>query len=270
MPAILARRGTSRRQAEGQVTVKTLFPVPTPASGFVTVTFRAVLLALLAIVMLTLREVELTNDVEFTVIPPPAKATVAPEAKPVPLMVTVRVELCAPELGEVEVTVGAALTVKTLVPVPVPPSGLVTLTFPAPVVAFAATVMLAISEVELTNVVEFTVIPVAENAAVAPDTNPVPVIVTVWLVAPWPSEAGLVDVTVGAAFTVKTLAPVPTPPSPLVTVTLRAPVAALEAIVMLAVSEVALTNVVEFTVIPVPENATVAPDTNPVPVIVMF
>jgi hypothetical protein len=55
----------------------------------VTVTFRADLVALLAIVMLTLSEVELTNVVEFTVIPPPENATVAPETKPVPLIVTV-------------------------------------------------------------------------------------------------------------------------------------------------------------------------------------
>jgi hypothetical protein len=73
--------------------------------------------------------------------------------------------------------VGAAFTVKTPVPVPVPASGLVTVTLPAPVVAPAATVTLAVSEVELLNVTELTVIPVAENATVAPDTKPVPVIV---------------------------------------------------------------------------------------------
>ena len=70
--------------------------------------------------------------------------------------------------------------------------------------------------------------------------KPVPVIVTFWLVAPWSQRRGLVEVTVGAALTVKTSVPVPVPASGLVTVTLRAPVVALPAIVMLAVSEVEL------------------------------
>ena len=77
-------------------------------------------------------------------------------------------------------------------------------------------------------------------------------------------------VTVSQHWTVNPPVFVTAPPSLLVTVMLRAPVVAPDAIVMLAVSDVALTNVVEFTVIPVPENATVAPDTNPVPVTVMF
>ena len=61
---------------------------------------------------------------------------------------------------------------------PLPASGLVTVTLPAPVAAPEDTVTLAVSEVAETNVVEFTVIPVPENAALAPLTNPVPVIVT--------------------------------------------------------------------------------------------
>ena len=44
--------------------------------------------------------------------------------------------------------------------------------------------ILAVSCVALTNVVELTVIPVPENAAVAPVSKPVPVMVMVWLVAP--------------------------------------------------------------------------------------
>jgi hypothetical protein len=56
----------------------------------------------------------------------------------------------------------------------------------------------------------------------------------------------------------------------LVTVTLPAPAVAVEAMVRLAVSWVALTNVVEFTVIPLPDNDTVAPLTKPVPATVTF
>jgi hypothetical protein len=50
----------------------------------------------------------------------------------------------------------------------------------------------------------------------------------------------------------------------------RAVVAALELTLTFAVIEVALLTVVEFTVIPEPENATAPPLTNPVPVIAMF
>ena len=72
------------------------------------------------------------------------------------------------------------------------------------------------------------------------------------------------------AFTVKHPVHVPLePPLLLSTTTLRAPIAALAAIVMFAVSDVADTNVVEFTVIRVPENDTVAPLTKFVPVTTM-
>ena len=54
------------------------------------------------------------------------------------------------------------------------------------------------------------------------------------------------------------------------TVTLRVPIAAPAAIVMFAVSEVELLKVVEFTVMPEPENDTPAPLMKPVPVITMF
>ena len=123
-------------------------------------------------------------------------------------------------------TVGAALTVKIPVLVAVVPSPLVSVTLRVPVGAPEVIVMLAVSEVELTKVVELTVIPVPEKVAAAPLTKFVPVIVMLWLVAPWPRDAGLVEVTVGATFTVKTLAPVPTPASGLVTVTLRTPMVA--------------------------------------------
>ena len=59
-------------------------------------------------------------------------------------------------------------------------------------------------------------------------------------------------------------------PSLLFTVTSRAPVVAPAVRVTLTVSWVDELNVVELTVIPVPENDTAAPDTNPVPVIVKF
>src|ERR1039457_3608465 len=136
---------------------------------------------------------------------------------------------------------------------------MVTVTSPAPVVVPAAIAMFAVNDVALLNVVELTVIPVPENDADAPVTKLVPGIVTLKLVAPWSPELGLVEVTVGAALTANTPVPVPTPASGLVTVTLRAPVVAPAVIAMVAVNDVTLTNVVELTVIPVPENDATSP-----------
>ncbi len=72
--------------------------------------------------------------------------------------------------------------------------------------------------------------------------------------------------------TVKHPVQVPFPASGFVTVTSLALTVAPAAIVMFAVTCVAETNVVEFTVIPVPEKvaASPAPVTNPVPFTVMF
>jgi hypothetical protein len=235
----------------------------------VTVTLRVPVVAPDAIAMFAVSDVALLNVVELTVIPVPENDADAPVTKFVPVIVTLKlVAPWSPELGLVEVTVGAALTVNTPVPVPTPPSGLVTVTLRAPVVAPAAIAMFAVSCVALTNVVELTVIPVPENDADAPVTKFVPVIVTLKLVAPLSPELGLVEVTVGPALTVNTFVPVAVVWSPLVMVTSPAPVVALPAIVIFAVSDVALTNVVELTVIPVPENDADAPLTKPVPVIV--
>src|SRR5919198_295204 len=110
--------------------------------------------------------------------------------------------------------------------------------------------MFAVSCVALTKLVELTVIPVPEKLTAAPLTKPVPLTVMLWLAAPWPRELGLVDVTVGAALTVKQPLHDPVPASGFVTVTSRAPVAAPAVIVMFAVSCVELTKVVELTVIP--------------------
>jgi hypothetical protein len=162
------------------------------------------------------------------------------------------------------------LTVNAPVAVALPPSGLVTVTLPAPSAAPVAIEMFAVSDVALLNVVEFTVIAALENVTAAPETNPLPVIATLSEDAPRSPELGAAEVTDGPPLIVKTPMPVPVPPSGLVTVTLPAPVVALLAIVMLALIDVALLKVVELTVIPEAENATVAPETKPVPVIVML
>jgi len=75
--------------------------------------------------------------------------------------------------------------------------------------------------------------------------------------APWPRELGLVDSIVGLPLTVKADASDPLPASVLVTVRVRAPVLAPEAIVTFSFSWVALSKVVELIVMPVPESDTV-------------
>ena len=91
---------------------------------------------------------------------------------------------------------------KALASEPTPASGLVTVTVRVPVAAPDSTVMFAVSSVELTKLVDSTVIP-APKDEVAPLTKLVPLIVIVCLLAPWPRELGLVDSTVGPALTVE-------------------------------------------------------------------
>jgi hypothetical protein len=255
------------------LTVKHPVHVPTPASGFVTVTLPAPRAAPDDTVMFAVSCVDDTKLVVFTVIPDPEKLAEAPLTNPVPVTVTAWFVAPSPlDDGLVDVTVGVTLTVKHPVHVPTPASGLVTRTLPAPVVAVGETLMLAVSWVADTNVVEFTVTPAAENEAIAPETKPLPLIVTFWFEVLRAREVGAVDVTADFAFTVKQPTHVPTPASPLFTVIVLAPVEALLAIVMFAVTSVAETNVVEFTVMPVPEKAAdrLPPLTNPDPVTVMI
>jgi hypothetical protein len=241
-------------------------------SLFVTVKLLAPVVAFEATVILAVSWVELTKLVELTVMPVPENEAVAPFRKLVPLTATFW--LVAPwprELGLAEVAVGPLFTVKQPEQVAgAEPSLFVTLTLRAPVVAPELIVTFAVSWVELTKLVELTVTPVPEKDAVAPFRKLVPLRATFWLVAPWPSAFGFVEVTVGAPLTVKQPEHEPTPVSGFVTVTLRAPVVATELMEMLAVSWVELTKLVELTVMPVPEKDAVAPFTKLVPLTVMF
>src|SRR3972149_6110427 len=79
----------------------------------------------------------------------------------------------------IEIVGATALTVKHPAQLPAAVSGLVTVTSRVPAGAFDATVMFAVSWIELTKVVELTVIP-APKLDVAPETKPVPVMVMFW------------------------------------------------------------------------------------------
>jgi hypothetical protein len=239
-----------------------------PASGFVTVTFPPPRVAPVDTVTFAVSCVDDTKLVEFTVIPEAENVAEAPLMNPVPVRVMAWFVAPRPlDEGLADVTTGAGSTVKHPVHVPTPASGLVTTTSPAPVVAVGEMVTLAVSWVDDTKVVELTVTPVAENEADAPETKPLPLIVMLWFAALRPRELGAADVSVGLAVTVKQPAHVPTPASPLLTVIVLAFAVAPVAIVMFAVTCVAETNVVEFTVMPVPEKdaARLPPLTNPDP-----
>ena len=109
--------------------------------------------------------------------------------------------------------------------------------------------------------------PVADQAYAVVPPDPATVLLYAVPVTPFVSEAVVI---VGAAFTVNAPVFVTDAVSGFVTVTSRAPVVAPAAIVMFAVNFVALLNVVEFTVMPVPENDATAPVMKFVPLIVMF
>src|SRR5215218_3125154 len=111
--------------------------------------------------------------------------------------------------------------------------------------------------------------PVPENVTAAPRAKPVPLIVTKRRDAPRDRMLGLREVTVtDASVTVRPPLRVTVAPPGLVTVTLRAPTAAVAATVTLTVSWVALSTTTDPAVTPVPETATVAPALNPLPLIV--
>ena len=144
-----------------------------------------------------------------------------------------------------------------------------TVTGRVPTVALVSMEMLAVIVVALTNADELTVIPGPNEVTVAVFRKPVPVKVIVWLAAPCPRDEGLVLVTVGVAATVKHAVHEPDWVSVFATVMFRAPGVAFVAMSMFTVSCVEESRVVEFTVIPVPENEAVAPAAKLVPVTTM-
>jgi hypothetical protein len=143
-------------------------------------------------------EVLLTTTTFVAAAPP--MLTVAPDKKPVPVIVTAVPPFVVPELGKMPVTVGAGLGdvyVYPLVRVPLCPSVFVTTTFTVPTVWAG---VLAAMDVLLTT--ETFVAGVPPMLTVAPVKKPVPVIVTEVppLVVP---ELGEIAVTVGALAVVK-------------------------------------------------------------------
>ena len=161
----------------------------------------------------------------------------------------------------------AEMTVKTPLPVPLPPSGLFTVTSCDPIVALAPTVTGTVRVVELTNVTAPGVMFASSNETVAPFWRPVPVMVTVALALPWLIMLGDVAVTVGGAVTVNRFT-IPSPPSGFVTITSCVYSPAEAPTVTGTVMVVELTTVTAPIVMLPSPNDTVAPLWNPVPVMV--
>jgi hypothetical protein len=152
-----------------------------------------------------------------------------------------------PEFGCTCVIVGAAVTVN--VTALLVPLGVVTVTLRAPVAAFAAIVNVVVIVVPVTLVAP-TVTPAPLTwTTVWPGTKSVPVIVTFTAVPTFP-EVGWICVIAGGAVTVKVAAPLV--PLGVVTVTLRAPIAAFTAIVNDVLIDVVPVTFTVPTVTPVP------------------
>jgi hypothetical protein len=130
--------------------------------------------------------------------------------------------------GEIDAMDGFALTVKHDAHVTVPPSGFVTVTARAPVVAVGAMEIVALNEDGSTST-EPTLIPEPANETTAPSKKFVPLIVITWSVVPWARDAGDAEVIVGVDFTVKHSVHVALPVSGFVTVTPRLPIVASDA-----------------------------------------
>ena len=95
------------------MTVNTPVPVAVVLSGLVTVTLPAPVFALPLIEMLAVSDVELLKVVELTVIPVAENDAISPLSKLVPVIVMFWFVAPWPrELGFVEVTAGATLTIK--------------------------------------------------------------------------------------------------------------------------------------------------------------
>ena len=140
-------------------------------------TVRVPVLALDSTATVAVISVEDLTLTELAFTPLPEKLTDAPLTNPVPLIVTPCVPPLSPALGVTDSTLGRALTVKPAASEPTPSSGFLTVTVRASAGALGETVMPTVNSVEFFTVFELTVMPVPENVAVAPLTNPVPLTV---------------------------------------------------------------------------------------------
>jgi hypothetical protein len=258
---IVARVGAGFTTAKAPVSLT----VPPPGSGLVTETSLAPVGASRAIVIFAFICVELLTPTEFTVMPGPKATLVTPTRKPVPLNVTAIVCPREPLLGLISLIAGAGFpTMNPLGSVAVPPPGLefVTVTSRGPVAAPTPIVKSTLICVELSTVVDLTMMPGPKPTVLTPERKFEPCNTTVTSV-PRSAAAGSTLVRVGTGLTrVKAFSNIPSPPPGplLLTVTERNPVAALALTVILTVSCVTPVTLMEFTMTFGPKFIVVTPE----------
>jgi len=244
---------------KGAIVKVMAFDVPPHGLGFTTVTDAVPAVATREAGTVTVSCVE-EEDVGVRLVPP--KLTTDPETKLVPLTVSVT---CAPAVAQVglsELIVGSARIVNVCAfEVPPPGVGFTTVMEAVPAVAMSGAGTVAVSCVEETNVVVREVPP---QRTVEVETKFVPVTVKVNCGSPGVAQVGLIAVVVGTRLLMVnvTAFDVPPPGAGFTTVTDAVPALAIRAAGTVAVSCVALTNVV---VSAVPFQFTVEPETNLVP-----
>jgi hypothetical protein len=192
--------------------VKQFEQLPLWPSGFVTTaaTAPAACAVVVPVMLVALIVDTFTGD--------PPKDTLEPLWKPVPAIVSAVPPALGPLFGVTELTVGAATYVKHPVHVALCASGFVTITLTAP-----AACAVVVPVIEVASIVT-TVRADPPNETVAPDTKPLPLIVTDVPPAAFPLF-GATDVTAGAARYVKQPMHVAFCASGFVTVTFTVPAA---------------------------------------------
>jgi hypothetical protein len=142
--------------------------LPFSPPGFVTatVTAPAACAGVVAVIV-----VPLTTTTFVAAVPP--NVTVAPEVKPVPVIVTAVPPPTGPLIGETLVTVGEATYVKPFIRLPACPPGLVTVTVTAPTLPAGVVAVMLVLLTTTTFVAA-----ALPNVTVAPATKFVPVMVT--------------------------------------------------------------------------------------------
>lgn len=227
-----------------------------------------------AIVRFAVKLVELLTFVEFTVMPLPTFTTVTPLIKFAPVKTTSNVCKRAPLAGEMLVTVGAGFSTVKIWFAELPPPGplLVMEKFRGPIAAAAVIVRFAVKLVPPlagSTVLELTLMPLPAFTEVTPLIKFVPVKTTSSVCKRLPIT-GVISVNVGTGLPaiVKPFGKIAVAPpgGALVTETFRAPSAALESSVIVAVICVGLLTTVEFTVMPGPKLTELTPSIKFVPI----
>lgn len=225
--------------------------------GVVTVTFLAVIAALTEIVKVAVTVVSSTTARLLTVTPDPDTTTLVPvPVKFVPVSVTGTAVPRKPELGAAEISVGkGGRTTVKVTALLVPLTELVIFTVLVVSPALAVMEKVAVTVVSSTTVILLTLTPLPETVIPLAPVKPLPVNVTEALV-PRSPVLGAMEVSNGPC-TLNVCALLV--PLDVVTLTFRALIVALAAMVKVAVIVVEFTTVRLPTVTPVPDTRTLVP-----------